>query len=413
MRSRRTVRRALLASLFACGAFALQSSAIAAGVPKTITHQGRLYDAADKPINATLVVQFAIYVDSDATTPIWTETSMVTFEDGYFSVSIGENTPFTNSVFDGSVRYLGITVGSDPEMTPRVPVQSVPYAMVAGDAIGDIHPTTVVVNGTTVIDGTGKWVGNTAGLQGPQGPQGPQGLQGAVGPTGPTGVAGATGATGPAGATGAAGAQGAQGVAGPQGNPGTNGINGTNGATGPAGANGSNGATGATGPAGANGSNGTNGSNGATGATGPAGPTGAQGIVSASYASGYPGDPTPTLAFLTTPVSVTVSGTTQKVHVVASRALGSAVSGGGTNLNLYTCWQQGAGAINALDGVGGGGMWGLTAPQNQRHIFTVTGVLTGLAAGTYNVGMCGQTSTTPNVTWDNNEYGYTSAFVAN
>jgi hypothetical protein len=84
--------------------------------------------------------------------------------------------------------------------------QSVPYAMIAGDAIGDIHPTSVSIAGVgTVINSGGKWVGDPAGLQGPQGPQGPQGLQGPQGPAGPAGVqgpAGPLGPTGPAGATG-------------------------------------------------------------------------------------------------------------------------------------------------------------------------------------------------------------------
>ena len=57
----------------------------------------------------------------------------------------------------------------------------------------------VAINGTTIIDASGNWVGSTAGLQGPQGPVGPQG------PQGPAGPAGATGATGPQGPQGPAG----------------------------------------------------------------------------------------------------------------------------------------------------------------------------------------------------------------
>ena len=66
----------------------------------------------------------------------------------------------------------------------------------------DIHPATVSIVDNLVIDASGRWVGNTEGLQGPQGEQGiqgPQGLQGAQGPIGPQG---APGPQGPAGERG-------------------------------------------------------------------------------------------------------------------------------------------------------------------------------------------------------------------
>jgi hypothetical protein len=169
MRSRNTLRRAFLGSVAAAG-LTLAASASAVSVPQSLTHQGRLYDASNQPVSATLSVVFSIYADGTATTPLWTETDQITFEEGYFSVSLGGATPFTANLFDGSVRYLGITVGAEPEMTPRVSVQSVPYAMVAGDAIGNIHPTSVSINGTTVINAQGNWTGPSTGLAGPTAP---------------------------------------------------------------------------------------------------------------------------------------------------------------------------------------------------------------------------------------------------
>ena len=221
--------RSGLAVMFACGALASAGTASAAGVPKTITHQGRLYDGSSKPVSGTLAVKFAIYADATTTTALWTETDMLTFDEGYFSVSLGASMPFTATLFDGSVRYLGITVGADPEMTPRAPVQSVPYAILAGDVNGDIHPTSVIVNGTTVIDSTGTWTGGVAGLQGPAGPVGPAGAagaQGPAGPVGPQGPVGAAGVQGPMGPAGPAGPQGIDGATGLQGTPGTTGADG-------------------------------------------------------------------------------------------------------------------------------------------------------------------------------------------
>src|SRR6185436_4453566 len=118
-----------------------------AGVPPTVTHQGRLYDQNDAPIDNTagpcINVLFSLYDTPTATTPIWSEQHCITFDEGYYSVQLGSITSFTPGVFDGSTRYFSLTVGTDPEMTPRAQVASVPYAMLAGDVNGDIHPHTV------------------------------------------------------------------------------------------------------------------------------------------------------------------------------------------------------------------------------------------------------------------------------
>src|SRR5687768_2021035 len=122
----RLIRRLISASVVAASA-ALFASIAAAGVPATITHQGRLFDADDVPVSKALEVVFTIYESDDpSAAALWTETHPVTFDNGYFSVALGSITPFGEKVFDGSVRYLGIQVGGDPEMSPRAAVRSVP-----------------------------------------------------------------------------------------------------------------------------------------------------------------------------------------------------------------------------------------------------------------------------------------------
>ncbi|NUQ77012.1 MAG: collagen-like protein, partial [Polyangiaceae bacterium] len=164
----------LSAAMFAGGA--------AAEVPGTITHQGRLFDSKDEPVNGTIDVTFTIYDGPDINAKaLWTETHSVTFENGYFSVALGEITPFGDTVFDGSVRYLGIKVSDDPEMTPRAATRSVPYALLANDVNGDINPHSVSIQGFgVVIDENGQWVGDPTGLEGPAGPVGPAGPAGAA-----------------------------------------------------------------------------------------------------------------------------------------------------------------------------------------------------------------------------------------
>src|SRR5262245_17249536 len=161
-----TIRRWVTAAALAIGVHATAPIAHA-DVPRTITTQGRLCEASDKPISGPLAVVFAIYDAPDATVPIWSEQHTVDFDNGSYSVSLGSVVPFGDTVFDGSLRYFGITIGTAPELSPRATVQSVPYALLANDVNGDIHPTTVTVNGTLVINENGEWVGPTMGLIGP------------------------------------------------------------------------------------------------------------------------------------------------------------------------------------------------------------------------------------------------------
>jgi len=218
------------------GALAIAASLAAgearAGVPSLLTQQGRVLTTSGTPLSGSMTVLFAIYDTTNGTTPLWSESQNLTFDDGYFSTELGSVTVFPATLWNGNERYLGVTIGSDPEMTPREDVTSVPYALVAGDVNGDIHPTTVTINGTTVINSSGQWVGPSSGLVGPTGPAGAQGPAGPAGAQGPTGAAGAQGPAGADGAQGPVGANGAQGPAGPVG---PQGPAGAQGATGPAG----------------------------------------------------------------------------------------------------------------------------------------------------------------------------------
>src|SRR5688572_28872234 len=190
--------RRILAPAVGVAAFAVSATA-AALVPGTMAHQGRLFDAAGAQISGTVDIDFAIYESPAAADTMWLESLGVAVEDGYFCATLGEQTAFDATLFDGSVRWLGITVGDDPEMSPRAPTLSVPYAFVADNAIGNITPLTVAIDGYgPVINEQGMWVGDTSNLVGP-GPPGPPGPQGPVGPVGPAGPPGPQGPAGPQG----------------------------------------------------------------------------------------------------------------------------------------------------------------------------------------------------------------------
>ena len=101
-----------------------------AEVPKMINYQGKITTSAGLLIDTTVSMVFTIYSDTGiAGVNLWSETQdSVKVEKGVFSVLLGSINPIPDSVFNGNVRYLGVKVGNDLEMTPRKAIVSVAYA---------------------------------------------------------------------------------------------------------------------------------------------------------------------------------------------------------------------------------------------------------------------------------------------
>jgi len=137
---------AVLLTSFACAALSLTNGASAAQlVPQTLTQQGRLLDSDGAPVDGVqLTFTFSLYTAASAGTAIWSEQQTITPDNGYFSAKIGEGTAFTPEIFDGSqgTLYLGIKIGSDAEMAPRQELTSVPFALLALNAVSATHAGT-------------------------------------------------------------------------------------------------------------------------------------------------------------------------------------------------------------------------------------------------------------------------------
>lgn len=136
---------AVLTVLFGCLA---HPKSVTAANPTTMSFQGKVVNANGTNVtDGTYGFVFKLYTVSTAGTAIWTETqSSVTVTAGVFQVNLGSVCPFfTANACNGSTPidfnanpnlYLGITFNSDPagEMTPRVQLQSVPFAFQADNA---------------------------------------------------------------------------------------------------------------------------------------------------------------------------------------------------------------------------------------------------------------------------------------
>ncbi|UCC45437.1 MAG: tail fiber domain-containing protein [Candidatus Zixiibacteriota bacterium] len=103
-----------------------------------INYQGYLTDISGDPVNGNVIMTFSIY-DAGGVSQ-WTEThGSVEVASGLFGVVLGSESALPATVFDGSLRYLGIQVGTDVEMSPRTLMTSAPGAAVARRMAGDLH----------------------------------------------------------------------------------------------------------------------------------------------------------------------------------------------------------------------------------------------------------------------------------
>jgi hypothetical protein len=136
----------------------------------TIAYQGRLADSSGTPLTSTLNMTFRLYAAATGGTPLWEEQwngpNSVQVSDGLFNVMLGSLTPIPQSVISGNSNlFLGITVGTDSEMSPRVQLGSVLFAVqaltvpdgsiTAAKLAADVSlaPTTGSITTTMIADG--------------------------------------------------------------------------------------------------------------------------------------------------------------------------------------------------------------------------------------------------------------------
>jgi len=99
-----------------------------AEIPHQISFQGKLDSSGVAVPDGDYQVTFRIYDDSTAGTVLWNEFQTIAAKGGLFSTSLGKVSPLPDSVFATSGRFLGIQVGSHPEMPHRFPINSAAYS---------------------------------------------------------------------------------------------------------------------------------------------------------------------------------------------------------------------------------------------------------------------------------------------
>ena len=121
-----------IALLCALAASAMAGPAVAA-VPAVGLVEGTLATAGGTPAaDGNYAIKLGLYKDAVGGAALWSEQANVALAGGQFQHPIGSVAPLSQAVLQQAA-YLGIAVGSDPEL-PRKPLHSVLYAARAGTA---------------------------------------------------------------------------------------------------------------------------------------------------------------------------------------------------------------------------------------------------------------------------------------
>jgi hypothetical protein len=123
-------------------AFLALASVVAASpaesaVPSTSALEGLLLSSGGGPAaDGNYTVTIGIYSSETGGSPVWTESGVtVAAKGGQFSYALGSKTPLTAAALSLSSAWIGVQIGSDPEL-PRKPMGSVAFALRAAVAEG-------------------------------------------------------------------------------------------------------------------------------------------------------------------------------------------------------------------------------------------------------------------------------------
>src|SRR3989344_7016885 len=131
-------------------------SSIAFAIPNSLSLQGKLTTSAGVSVSGTNNFTFAIYDNTTAGNRLWElgNTSITTDANGVYDVILSNiNLSFADQY------YLGITVGTDAESSPRINLTSSPYSFRANtsedlNANNNYFVNNLTVSGNVTI-GTG------------------------------------------------------------------------------------------------------------------------------------------------------------------------------------------------------------------------------------------------------------------
>lgn len=121
-------------------------------IPHQISFQGKLDSSGVEVPDGNYQVIFKIYDDSVAGNMLWNEAQTVEAQNGLFSTMLGKIIPLPDSVFLSANRFLGIQIGSHPEMPHRFPISSAAYSFhsLTTDSGGPVADSDWTISGENI-----------------------------------------------------------------------------------------------------------------------------------------------------------------------------------------------------------------------------------------------------------------------
>ncbi len=106
----------------------ISSIMLGQSIPQKINYQGILKEGSGTVVpNGDYNITFKLYDTESGGTELWTETKTISVTDGIINTQLGSVTPLALP-FD-NLYWLGVTLASGPELSPRVGLTSVPYSL--------------------------------------------------------------------------------------------------------------------------------------------------------------------------------------------------------------------------------------------------------------------------------------------
>ncbi len=118
-----------------CCVIVLLGPAAHSAIPSTLHYQASLTNTDGSPVEGNKVITFSIYAVEFDGAQLWTDTQLVSVEQGLFSVELGGlANPFPMNLFSTPL-FIGIEVDGDGEMLPRGRLTSAAFAFEADNAL--------------------------------------------------------------------------------------------------------------------------------------------------------------------------------------------------------------------------------------------------------------------------------------
>lgn len=128
------------------------SLTVSAAIPQQMNYQGFLTSTTGAALDTTVSVRFRLYSDSLGSLQLWSELwPAVPVVDGLFNLRMGAINPLTDTpLLDAAQLWLGVSIGSNSQMTPLVRVAAVPLSLrtrTVNAALGGTITSDLIVEG--------------------------------------------------------------------------------------------------------------------------------------------------------------------------------------------------------------------------------------------------------------------------